>query len=99
MTYEEYEKSINSVLSNPDTALANIPAVLDEIKKDLTSLETVTTENASLQQRIKDLQETNMKLYLSMTGSEPDTEEDEPATGLGVIDEFLADVFKESEDK
>lgn len=98
MTYEEYEKSINGVLSNPDTALANIPTVLDEIKKDLTNLETVTTENASLQQRIKDLQETNMKLYLSMTGSEPDADEDEPATGLGVIDEFLSDVFKESED-
>lgn len=98
MTYEEYEKSINGVLSNPDTALANIPTVLDEIKKDLTNLETVTTENASLQQRIKDLQETNMKLYLSMTGSEPDADEDEPATGVGVIDEFLSDVFKESED-
>ena len=95
MTYAEYEKTINELLSNPDTALANTGKLLEELKKDTTSLETMQTENEKLNARIKDLQDTNMKLYLSVTGESSGEDDDEPAEGIGVIDEFLKMVESE----
>ena len=99
MTYEEYSKNINEVLSNPDTALANITPVLEEIKKDTEALTSAMSENESLKERIRDLQDTNMKLYLAQTGTpDEEPEEQEPATGAAVIDEFLSEVFGEEEE-
>lgn len=100
MKYDEYVTKINSVLAEPDTALTNVTGVLDDLKADLTSKETLEAENETLKKRISDLQDTNMKLYLSITGNETNSdEEDEPVEGVGVIDEFLGIAFKESEDK
>lgn len=99
MKYDEYVTKINSVLSEPDTALTNVTGVLDELKADLTSKETLEAENETLKKRISDLQDTNMKLYLSITGTEETPEDDEPVEGVGVIDEFLDIAFKESEEK
>lgn len=100
MTYDEYEKNINEVLGNPDTALANIAPVLEEIKKDTEALTSAMSENESLKTRIRDLQDTNMKLYLSQTGqAAEEVEAKEPATGTAVIDEFLSEVFGEDEEE
>lgn len=100
MTYEEYEKGINEVLQNPDTALANIGGILESLKSDLTSMSTLVAEKESLEARIKDLQDTNMKLYLSMNNGAPaSTEEEvEPAEGPAVIDEFISEVFKDEKE-
>ena len=100
MTYDEYEKNINEVLGNPDTALANIAPVLEEIKKDTEALTSAMSENESLKTRIRDLQDTNMKLYLAQTGqAAEEVETKEPATGTEVIDEFLSEVFGEDEEE
>lgn len=99
MTYDEYQSKINSVLSNPDTALANIAPVMDEIKNDLTALDSLSKENEDLKTRIRDLQDTNMKLYLAQTGEAAEEKTDELVEGPAVIDEFLSDVFKEEEEK
>lgn len=100
MKYDEYVSKINGVLAEPDTALTSVTGVLDELKADLTSKETLEAENETLKKRISDLQDTNMKLYLSITGTETNSDEDdEPVEGVGVIDEFLGIAFKESEDK
>lgn len=99
MKYDEYVTKINNVLSEPDTALTNVTGVFDELKTDLETRDTLRAENETLKKRISDLQDTNMKLYLSITGKEDTTEEDDPVEGVGVIDEFLDLAFKESEDK
>ena len=98
MKYDDYVSKIKEVLAEPDTALTNVTGVLDELKADLTSKESLEAENETLKKRISDLQETNMKLYLSITGTDTETEDDEPVEGAGVIDEFLSKVFKESEE-
>ena len=99
MKYEEYESKINAVLSNPDTALASIGPVLEEIKKDTTALEEAMHENESLSARIRDLQDTNMKLYLMQTGEAAEEEvEEEPKTGMAAVEEFVAEIFKEEEE-
>ena len=100
MTYEEYEKRINEALANADTAPTEFVNILSELKTDLTAKDSLETEKAELETRVRDLQDTNMKLYLSVTGnSEEDEEEDEPAEGTAVVDELMEKLFKESEDK
>lgn len=100
MTFEEYEKSLNEVLQNPDTALANISGIMENLKTDLTNMSTLLSEKESLEARIKDLQDTNMKLYLSMNNGAPTSteEEEEPAEGPAVIDEFISEVFKDEKE-
>lgn len=103
MTYDEYESKINEVLGNPDTALANIAPIMSAIKDDITALEAAKSENESLSARIKDLQETNIKLYLAQTGkSDVDQtggdDDEEPKTGMDAAEDFLSNVFKEEEE-
>lgn len=100
MTYEEYEKRINGALANPDTAPTEFVNILSDLKTDLTAKDTLETEKTELETRVRDLQDTNMKLYLSVTGtSDEDEEEDEPAEGTAVVDELMEKLFKESEVK
>lgn len=100
MTYEEYEKRINGALANPDTAPTEFVNILSGLKTDLTAKDTLETEKTELETRVRDLQDTNMKLYLSVTGtSDEDEEEDEPAEGTAVVDELMDKLFKESEEK
>lgn len=100
MTYEEYEQRINNALANADTAPTEFVSILSELKTDLTAKDTLETEKSELETRVRDLQDTNMKLYLSVTGnSDEDEDEDEPAEGTGVVDELMEKLFKESEDK
>nr|DAN07093.1 MAG TPA: Phi29 scaffolding protein [Caudoviricetes sp.] len=100
MTYEEYEKRINDALANADTAPTEFVNILSELKTDLTAKDTLETEKTELETRVRDLQDTNMKLYLSVTGtSDEDEEEDEPAEGSAVVDELMEKLFKESEEK
>lgn len=100
MTYEEYEKRINVALANADTAPTEFVNILSELKTDLTAKDALETEKTELETRVRDLQDTNMKLYLSVTGnSNEDEEEDEPAEGTAVVDELMDKLFKESEEK
>lgn len=100
MTYEQYEQRINSALANADTAPTEFVNILSELRTDLTAKDTLETEKAELETRVRDLQDTNMKLYLSVTGtSTEDDEDDEPAEGTAVVDELMDVLFKESEEK
>ena len=100
MTYEQYEQRINSALANADTAPTEFVNILSDLRTDLTAKDTLETEKAELETRVRDLQDTNMKLYLSVTGtSTEDDEDDEPAEGTAVVDELMDVLFKESEDK
>lgn len=79
MKYQEYEKMIKDIIAKPDTAMADIGGVLESLKTDLEGAESLTSENAALKDRIRDLQDTNAKLFLGVTGkgSEDDDKEDE----------------------
>lgn len=98
MTYEEYEKRINGALANADTAPTEFVSILSELQTDLTAKDNLEAEKAQLETRVRDLQDTNMKLYLSVTGGSPEEEEDEPAEGADVVDELMDKLFKESEE-
>ncbi len=99
MTYDEYKTAINSALADPDKGIAAMPNVLENLKTDLASIDTLNTSISEKDAKIRELQDTNMKLYMQIGGgaSEPDNDP-EPATGVGVIDEFMNDIFLEEGD-
>lgn len=77
MTYQEYEAKINESLTNFDRAPEIMKGVLDELKKDTTTISSLTTQVGEQTKRIKDLQETNVKLFLR-TGDGKKEEKEEP---------------------
>lgn len=96
MKLDEYKEKINEIVTNSDTAPASAAEILKEIEIDLVAKKTADDKVAELESKVTDLQNTNMKLYLNVTGAEDTAaDEDEPATGLGVIDEFIDKVLKE----
>ena len=88
MTFEEYESSINKVLSNPDTMLTEIKPIIESLKTDLETSESLRAEVEDLNNRVRDLQDTNMKLFLSQSGA-PDEEEDEMSEEEKEVEAFF----------
>jgi len=93
MTYDEYSKSLTEALSNPDTALTSVSPLLEELKKDLDGLETLRKDVEAKDARIRDLQDTNLKLFLSQT-SPVKKDEDEVTKEQKAVDEFFSDFNK-----
>lgn len=96
MTYEEYKSTIDAALADPDKGIASIPEMLENLQTDLAAADTLKNTISEKDTKIRELQDTNMKLYMQIGGGspEPDTES-EPVTGVGVIDEFMNTIFEE----
>lgn len=96
MTYEEYDVKIKDVLSNPDTAQANILGVMDALKGDLENAASLVAENEKLKDRIRDLQDTNAKLFLGTTSksSEPASDDGDDLTGADALNHFVDTIMK-----
>ena len=99
MKYEEYEVLGKGIIANPDTAPVAINGLLGEIKKDLESLDSLTAALADSEKRIRDLQDTNTKLFLSQTGKEEDPEPKgwQDMTGDEALDAFVASTESKGE--
>lgn len=89
MTYDEAKNGIIGAMANPDTMETAMTGILEELKTDYEGFDSTRAELEKANARIKDLQDTNHKLFLAQTGSaaaEPDDKE--LPTGVGVFDEF-----------
>ena len=96
MTYDELEKKLTTSLQQPDSALANVAPLLKEVKADYESIISLTSKVEAQDNRIRDLQDTNMKLFLAQTGQVSDKEEDEDdVEGPDAIDAFVNKLNKE----
>ena len=85
MNAKELEALLLEAMQNADKAPANVKAVMDEIKVQLTTLETQGTKIAEQEKRIRDLQDTNMKLFLGQTMQVKDTEPEEPENPVSIL--------------
>lgn len=99
MTYDELVSRVTKVLEEPDSALINIKPVLEEAKADYISLVSLTEKNEKNEKRIRDLQDTNMKLFLAQTGkvdggSNGNDDDEDDLTGQDAVDAFI-NKFKE----
>lgn len=83
MTYDEFKTRFTALISNPDTVQAESVNFLSDVGKDYATLDSMTKKLNDDDKRIRDLQDTNQKLFLSVTGSPA---EDEPEKEDNPID-------------
>lgn len=76
MTYQEYETALNGIVQNPDTAPTAVQSLLQEIKTDTDALANAMNVISERDARIRDLQDTNIKLFMSQS-SIPEEEPEE----------------------
>lgn len=73
MTYDELEAKLTKVVSEPDSAVMNILPVLEEIKKDYGGMTALSEELEKHKTKIRELQDTNMRLHLTVLGKTVET--------------------------
>lgn len=77
MTIEEVKTRVTDLVSNPDKATENAVGLISDLEADYTNLDSMTAKVAEQEARIKDLQDTNQKLFLSVTGQPAEDPEEE----------------------
>lgn len=96
MTYGDFERRLTEILQQPDSALANIKPLMDDVKADYESIITLTDAKNKNEARIRDLQDTNMKLFLAQTAKSVDEKhDDDELEGPDAIDAFVDKLNKE----
>lgn len=80
MTLDDYKTIINGIVENPDTAPTASISLLENIAEDLAAFESLKNASDEKDVKIKDLQDTNIKLYLSQTKKEETKPEPEDET-------------------
>ena len=95
MKIDEYKTKIDGLLTNPDTALAGIGEVYDALTEDLTTRDSLADENEQLKQTVKELRETNIKLYMQGTSdNKSETIEDsEDNEDTEAVENFFNDIL------
>lgn len=77
MKYAEYESMINKMISEPETAPVGAQALLEQLKIDTDAMESAQAAIADRDEKIRALQDTNIKLFMSQTGTVEEAPEDE----------------------
>lgn len=99
MNYADYEGIAQKLTT--ENAPEVIKTMLDSVKEDLAERDALKSVQAEQEAKIKDLQDTNIKLFLSQTGKaeqDGDTETEEEKIEQMSLDEYLS-YIKESEEK
>lgn len=93
MTYEEYKKEFEELVKAPDKVAETALKLLDELKTDMESLDSAKATLEERETKIRDLQDTNTKLFLQLTGSGVPPEE--PKTPEDILSTMMENQFKE----
>lgn len=90
-SYDEIKGAIVSAMSNPDTMETAMSGVLADLESDYNEHAALVNDFSKAESRIRDLQDTNHKLFLAQTGTPDGAGEEEPElpTGKDVITEFI----------
>lgn len=99
MKYEDYEGIAQKLTT--ENAPEVMKMMLDSVKEDLAERDALMSVKAEQEAKIKDLQDTNIKLFLSQTGKaeqDEDNETEEEKIDKMDLKEYL-DYIKESEEK
>lgn len=105
MTYEEYRAAIMDLVEHPETAPKNAQVVIDAIKKDSETIDALTQTNKQQEQKIRDVQDTNVWLLKNSIGQRPQAQEETDGhihtreDAEAFFDKLKKNAQKESEDK
>ena len=93
MKSEDYKNLITEMVSHPDNAAETATKLIDLVKEDSEIFETLTNKLSSQDKKIRDLQDTNTKLFLSVTGQSDDDDDDEDSFDNMSFDEFAKGIL------
>ena len=88
MKTEDYKILITEMVSHPDNAAETATRLMDMVKEDSEIFENLTNKVSSQDQKIRDLQDTNTKLFLSVTGQSDDDDDEEKLFDNLSLDDF-----------
>lgn len=74
MTLQEY---IENMVKNPDSIATLAVEATEEANKMSAQISSFAEQKETYEKKIRDLQDSNMKLFLSVTGKQPETKEEE----------------------
>lgn len=109
MTWDEVQKNLIDLLSNPDAGLEKQNKFIQNLQKDYITRDSINETIKQKDQQIKDLQTTNANLaqkYVSMLDvsqakkpDEEEKEEDNPMETPEDLDNFLVTLTAESKEE
>ena len=109
MTWDEVQKNLIDLLSNPDAGLEKQNKFIQDLQKDYITRDSINETMKQKDQQIKDLQTTNATLaqkYISMLDAsqakkpeEEEKEEDNPMETPEDLDNFLATLTAENKEE
>lgn len=94
MKYEDYESKLTGVVSNPDSAPIAVQEILKDLKSDAATMESMAAEISEKDAKIRELQDTNTKLFLQVTGT--DSSDDKPEDWSELEGEEALEAFIEA---
>ena len=89
MDKAKYSELINKAITNKDDQEILFKELLDLVTTDEIEYNNLTTQVAEQSEKIRNLQDTNMKLFLSQTSKIQDETEDEELEGDAAVLEFM----------
>lgn len=95
MTYEEFKNQVTNVLANPDSAQTAAMQLLEDVKADFIERDTYKEAIEKAEKRVKDLQDTNQKLFLMATGNKPEQTGEDELDGEDAVEDFVSKLMKE----
>ena len=89
MDKTKYIELINKAIANKDDQEILFKELLDLVSTDEIEYNNLTTQVAEQSEKIRNLQDTNMKLFMSQTSEIQDETEDEELEGDAAVLEFM----------
>lgn len=71
MEYSEYRTMIEGIVNQPDTIANQAITLLDNLKTDMETMDSLRDQISKQQAKILDLQDTNTKLFLRVSNPVP----------------------------
>lgn len=96
MDKNKYIDLINQSIKNPENAPNYMNDLISEIEKDSKEFENLNTINEENQKKIRELQDTNMKLFLSQTITKEVEQEEKELTPDEIIEDFIKELKGEN---
>lgn len=100
MTFDEYTDLAKT--ATPENFQTVLTSLLEGIKTDFSVVENLNTQIKEQETKIRDLQDTNQKLFLSQTGTAPKKDNDvidDGVEGIKALDAMSEAIKAENADK
>ena len=99
MKYEDYESRLTGLITQPESAPIAVQSILEDLKSDAATMESMASELSEKDEKIRQLQDTNTRLFLQVTGTDSSDEKPEEWSDLTGDEALEAFIEAHKEDK